>query len=376
MSLGKTVIGTRLYSIVKPRENMPHGLTVSSIVLKEQWTEFFNKNCPSLLEEVKQYTYQGMSRQMWGELRKVHFTLMGFDECHFLPADTFAKLATIPILYRFGNTATPYREDGRTNYIVALTGYPWKADSRAIMSVLGKSFHTVNVHVVRDLDSKYALSKQLFNPERRTMFLVDLLAIGNRLAEIFEIPFISGTTKDRMRVLKENRSFVASRIVDFGISIKDLEHIIEVDFHHGSRQQQASRDGRLDHSEAENKVHDIIFTKQELENYGKRLSALVEKGIQYRLVPHMAGVQIIQNEAKERKKAAPGKGSAYITKELLNEGFFQRERKLSEVLEEVRKRGGRGDLLVQMVNNAINGFVKQRHLFKIKTEDGYKYRAR
>jgi len=371
MALGKTVIGTRLYSEVKPRDNMPHCLTVHSIVLIEQWKEFFNKNCPSLLDEVCTHTYQELSRKKSTELSRMRFTLIGFDECHFIPAPTFSKLATVPAIYRFGCSATPYREDGLTNWIIATTGYPWGADSRDIMKVLGKVFHTVNVHVVRDMDSKYALAKQLFNPERRTMFLVDLLAIGNKLADTFEIPFISGETKDRLKLIKENRSFIASRVVDFGISIKDLEHIIEVDFHHGSRQQQVSRTGRLLHSKAETKVHDIIFTKQELEDYGKRLYGLVEKGFQYKLVPHMAGLQVTQEV--ERKKVTV-KGATDIVVELFDDGYFVKERIFPEVGDEVRKRGGKfttGALFAK-----LDTLVRQKKLFKIKLEKGYQFKQR
>ena len=47
-----------------------------------------------------------------------------FDECHRLPANTFSRLSTVRAKYAIGLSATPYREDGRTPYILALTGYP------------------------------------------------------------------------------------------------------------------------------------------------------------------------------------------------------------------------------------------------------------
>jgi hypothetical protein len=68
-----------------------------------------------------------------------------------------------------------------------------------------------------------------------------------------------------------------SRVGDVGVSVKDLEQIIEVDFLYGSRQQQLQRTGRLMHSE-EAERHDIIMTEQEVRDYGKRIWALQEKG--------------------------------------------------------------------------------------------------
>ena len=375
MSFGKTVIGTYIFSRIKG----PKALVVPSLTLKEQWMQFFKWNCPRLLDEVEIYTYQGMSRKTWDELKNKNFAVLGFDECHVLPADSFSRLATVKAKYRFGLSATPYREDNRTNYIMALTGYPTGLDWRTIMQVLGKEYHTVNVHVVKDLESKYALVKQLYNAERRTVIFVNLLNIGDKIAEMLELNFINGETKDRLNLIKQSHSFVASRVLELGISIKDLEHIIEVDFLFGSRREEMQRTGRLMHSFAENKIHDVIMTKDELENYGKRLFSLYEKGFRPRLIPHLTGVPNTINGNGD-KKPSVAKGSENYTKvvkEMFDEGFFQTERLLGDVCAEAQRRGIslKGNMRTLISNKLIN-MNKSKLLFKIRSDEGNKYKSR
>jgi DNA excision repair protein ERCC-3 len=373
MSFGKTVIGTYILSRIKGQK----ALVVPSITLKEQWNQFFKWNCPRLLNEVEIFTYQGMSRKTWDELKKKNYVCLGFDECHVLPADSFSKLATIKAKYRFGLSATPYREDNRTNYIMALTGYPTGLDWRTIMQVLGKEYHTVNVHVVKDLESKYALVKQLYNPERRTAIFVNLLNIGDKIAEMLDLPFIQHSTKNRLDVIKQNHSFVASRVLELGVSIKDLEHIIEVDFLFGSRREEMQRTGRLMHSLAENKIHDVIMTKDELENYGKRLFSLYEKGFRPRLIPHLAGVQNTINGDRKRTIPTTAKGWSNVVVELYDEGFFQRDRSIGEVCTEAKRRGVSVNSVVSTrIFVKLNGMVKAKKLFKTRTDDGFKFKAR
>lgn len=301
--------------------------------------------------------------------------------CHMLPADSFSKLATVKSLYRLGLSASPFREDGRTNFIMALTGYPLGLDWRATMSVLGKEYHQINVHVVRDAESKFALVRQLYNPERRTIVFVNLLDIGKRIANMLEIPMISGATKNRLVVIKENKSFVATRVMELGVSIKDLEHIIEVDFLFGSRREELQRTGRLMHSIVKGKVHDIIFTKNELESYGKRLYSLYEKGFRYKLIPHLSGVTITENGSREKKNPLIKKGSVNyveIINKLYNEGYFQQERNVSDVAEALKKRGVTIDSRMRnAIRSKLNTMVMHgERLWKIQGEGGYRFKSR
>lgn len=109
---------------------------------------------------------------------------------------------------------------------------------------------------------------------------IEAIEIGQRVSALLKIPHVWGDTVDRMKILSENRVVVASRVADLGISIKDLEHIIELSFLYGSRQQELQRTGRLMHTEMENVRHDILMTREEVEKYGKRLWFLQERGFQ------------------------------------------------------------------------------------------------
>jgi DNA excision repair protein ERCC-3 len=373
MSFGKTVIGTYIFSRIKGKKC----LVVPTTTLKEHWEQFLKWNCPRLLNEIEIFTYQGMSRKSWNEISKKEYAVVGFDECHFLPADSFSKLASINTKYRFGLSGTPYREDGRTNYIMALTGYPIGLDWRTIMQVLGKEYHTVNVHVVKDLHSKFELVKQLYNPERRTIVFVNLLDIGEKLADMLNIPFISGSSKKRMDIIKESKSFVASRVLELGVSIKDLEHIIEVDFLFGSRREEVQRTGRLMHSLAKGKVHDIVMTKEELENYGKRLYGLYEKGFRYKLIPHLSGISVSpENKVKIKPSKKGGISYTKVINELFKEGFFQSERTFGEISKSLERRGVATSSIKAHIFSKLNGMVKTGKLFKIESSDGYKFKQR
>lgn len=370
MGSGKTVIGTFIFSCLKGSK----ALVVPTIILKEQWQEFWKHNCPRLLNEVDVYTYAGMSRKDWKALQSKEYTVVGFDECHFLPAPSFSRLATLKMKYRFGLSATPYREDGHTDYIMALTGQPVGVDWRKLLAMLGKTYHAVNVHIVKDLQAKYALVRQLYNPERRTLLFVNLLEIGESLSEMLEVPFIHGGTKRRLEVVREAKSFVASRVLELGVSIKDLEHIIEVDFLFGSRREELQRTGRLMHSQVKAKVHDIIMTLDEYEHHGKRLYGLYERGIRWNLIPHLVG---ISDGELPKKHAKTGRGNALGTEtvdKLFQEGYFQVERKLGQINGEVEKRGGR--VVATTLFGKLDRMTRQGRLYKIKTDEGYQFKQR
>lgn len=370
MSFGKTVFGTYALSRLKG----PKCVVVPTILLKEQWTEFFKNNCPELLEEVEVVTYAGLSRRDWQELTKKNFTLIVFDECHFLPADSFSKLATLHAEYRIGLSASPFREDHRENHIMALTGFPIGCDWRAIMKVLGKEYHTVNVHVVRDFESKYALLKQLYNLERRTLVFVNRIEVGERAAGLLDIPFIHGATKNRLSAVRESQSFVASRVLEHGISIKDLEHIIEIDFMFGSKREELQRTGRLMHSIAQGKIHDIVMTKDELENYGKRLRGIYERGFRYKLIPHMSNLRTVE---QVQKKPKSGGNYGKVLRRIYDEGFFKRPRTSGQVMEELSRNAVHNvDALQRHVYSALLGMVSAKKLYKTRTEEGNVFEQR
>jgi len=304
MGTGKTVIGTYALSTIRGRK----AVVVPTMTLRDQWKQFFVDNCPRLASEVEIYTYYGMSQQDWAKLCQEEFSLIVFDEAHFTPAPDFSKLATLRTKYRMGLSASPKREDGHESWIIALNGVPIGEDWRKLMQILGKTYHTVNVHIVKDFNAKFDLLQSLYNVERRTIIFVNRLDVGEKVARLLQVPFISGSTKDRLKVIKEAKSFVASRVLELGVSIKDLEHIIEIDFLFGSRREEIQRTGRLMHSKLKGRTHDIIFTKEELEQYGKRLHGLYERGFRYKLMPHLSDVAFTSPTPKKKptvRRTAP-----------------------------------------------------------------------
>jgi DNA excision repair protein ERCC-3 len=335
-------------------------LVVPTLTLKEQWMEYFEKFAPRLKNEVEIITYQA-----YDKIKKNEYAIIAFDECHVLPADTFSKLATLKTKYRIGLSATPYREDNRTNYIFALTGYPIGLDWGTLLKILGKKHHEVNVYIVANEGAKISLASNLLNRERKTILFVNELRIGERLANLLGLPFIHGATKNRMEIAKNSKAFVASRVMELGISMKDLEHIIEVDFLFGSRREETQRTGRLFHSESDSaKVHDIIMTKEEFENYGKRLHGLVEKGFRINLKPMVSGgFKLLQ--PKPNNKKVKTSSDLSLVDELFNEGFFRTEKTFTEVCSELENRGVTAIRLKKAnIFSKLNSLVTSKQLFK------------
>ncbi len=309
-------------------------LVVPTLTLVEQWKEYFQKYAPRLLNEVEIYTYMA-----YDKMKGKEWTIVVFDECHQLPADTFSRLATLKTKYRLGLSATPYREDGRTNYVFALTGYPVGLGWQDLMKILGKKYHQVTVYIVRDLQSKINLTSQLINKNEKTIIFVNLIDIGERISNLLGVPFIHGETKNRMDLARQSKIFVASRVLELGVSLKDLEHIIEVDFLFGSRREEVQRTGRLFHSE-EAKKHDIIMTKDEFENYGKRLHGLREKGFFIQLRPMVSGIFELKPLEEKTIEISP---TERIIKELFVTGFFKEPKKVLETWKEIVRRGTKPD---------------------------------
>ena len=76
----------------------------------------------------------------------------------------------------------------------------------------------------------------------------------------------------------DHRVVIGSRVADEGLSLADLDMVVEYDFHGGSRRQEAQRYGRVMHGESIGE-HLILMTDVEYEQYSKRLLSLEEQGI-------------------------------------------------------------------------------------------------
>lgn len=265
---GKSIVAVACLDIIKGKKL----IIVPTKTLVEQWSYYIDKYLSYCKNEIEIRTYQGY------RVGDDEFSLVVFDECQKLPADTFSRLALIKTKYRLGLSASPHREDGRESYIFALTGYPIGLNWKEYMETVGRKYHPVYVHVVRSESAKLRKAYSLIDEKKKTFVFCDSIELGRKLSNYLEVPFVYGQSEDRIETIEKNKILVVSRVMDLGVSVKDLEHIIEVDFLFGSRQQELQRTGRLMHSEKLNTRHDIIMTEREMESYGKRLWSLQERG--------------------------------------------------------------------------------------------------
>ena len=271
---GKTMIGLWAIAHLKGEKLV----VVPTKTLKEQWIERIAKYIPWCKHEVEVITYYAFDK-----VKGKKYILTIFDEHHRLPADTFIRLATIRTKYRLGLSSTPWREDGRTDLIIALTGYPVGLEWRKFFELGIIKQPTITLYVVKDLREKLKKLDELLMDRKKTLIFCDSIDLGKRISEKYNIPFVYGATRKRMDVLREHEIVVASRVVDEGVSLPEIERVIEVSFLYGSRRQEAQRLGRLFHSTG-TPEHYILMTEEELERYEKRLYAIYEKGFRIDIV--------------------------------------------------------------------------------------------
>lgn len=270
---GKSMIAMKAIDIIKGKKL----IVVPSRTLIEQWNYYIETFIPHAKNEITLITYQGY------RISDEEYALTIYDECQRLPAETFSRLALVKTKYRIGLSASPHREDGRESYIFALTGFPVGLNWQDYMKEVGRSYHPVYVHVVRGENGKIKKARELLDMKKRTFIFCDTIELGKRMANEINVPFIYGETNERLQLIENNKVVVVSRVADLGVSVKDLQQIIEIDFLFGSRQQELQRTGRLMHSLEKDVRHDIIMTEQELQSYGKRLWALQEKGFSIKI---------------------------------------------------------------------------------------------
>lgn len=254
-------------------------VVVPSSTLEEQWKERIEEMC-SHPEEWEVRTYQYITQHHIDEYQKKDFALTIFDECHHLPANSFSKLATIDTKYRIGLSASPYREDGRTEYIFALTGYPVGLKWRELIEVGAVQEPDVSVYLYSTKNRKRKdLQKVVDSLTGKILVFCDSISEGKRISKKLGVPFVHGQTKNRMEKFEENRVVISSRVGDEGLSLDSLDAVVEYDFHGGSRRQEAQRVGRVMHGESQGE-HIIMMTDEEFEKHESRLYSLEEQGFQ------------------------------------------------------------------------------------------------
>lgn len=273
-SAGKSVFGSLLCKYINVK-GLPNLVVAPTRMLVEQWRE--------RLKSLGLYNLQVITYNAYQKIRNHEFGLIVFDECHRLPANTYSKLSTIKTKYRIGFSATPYREDGRTDYIFALTGYPIGLDWNDLIKLGIIEAPDIRLYIVGTRQDKIKKLNELLRIPKKTIIFCDEIAFGNKLSKKFELPFVHGQSTKRLEVIKEAETCIVSRVGDEGVSIQDLERVIEIDFLFGSRRQEGQRMGRIFHSEKKGE-HIILMTEEEFDKYEKRLFSIYEKGFKIEIV--------------------------------------------------------------------------------------------
>lgn len=280
-SVGKTFLG--LYAMSKVKG--PHLVVVPTRLLMEQWVDRIEAHTQLKPEEYVVTTYQGAIKKQAGK----EWGLKIIDEVHHMPANQFSKLALIKSKYIIGLTASPTREDGREEYIFALTGYPvglgWQHFKE--MGIIKSPL--CHVWLLKNFEAKIARLKALLQEEKKTLIFSDSIETGKIIASRFNLPHIYGETKERLSQIQEAQVSVISRVGDEGVSLPDIERVIEVSWLFGSRRQELQRFTRLLHGQTRDPgEHHILMTVDEYLHDRKRLFSVMDKG--FKLEIHREGV--------------------------------------------------------------------------------------
>lgn len=256
---------------------------VPSRILKSQWEERIQKFCSNpdewTIETYHYYTYD----DNFAELEEKDIQLLVMDECHTTPANQFSRIATIGTNYRIGLSASPFREDDKEEYIFALTGHPVGLNWSELMElgvVVAPSVkaYLYNTYYQKKKDLETILTEQTGS---KILIYCDSLDAGNTLSEELDIPFVSGETSNKYEQILKHDVVIVSRVGDEGVSIEDVDTIIEFDFLGKSRRQELQRAGRLMHNDNTNSdlEHIIMMTDEEYDKFSERLLSLEQKGI-------------------------------------------------------------------------------------------------
>jgi len=272
---GKSFFGLYALGRIKGRKLV----IVPSKTLKEQWQERIEQYLPEYKNEIEIQTYHA-----YHKVRDKKYSLIIFDECQHLPANTFIRLATLRAKYRLGFSGSPYREDGRENYIIALTGFPVGMAWEDLIKTRIIKEPSFRVYILKNDKEKMRKLRELLQIPMKTIIFCDWIKLGEQISKKFNIPFIYGATKDRLDIIRKSNTCVVSRVGDEGLSFPDLERVIEIAFLYGSRMQESQRFGRLMHSSHEEPEHIILMNEKEFEAYQKRLYAITERGFRIEFI--------------------------------------------------------------------------------------------
>lgn len=304
-STGKTVVGVWALAHVKG----PHLVVVPTVTLVEQWEERIQTHTDLKLgEDAIVCTYHEAITRHSGK----QWSLVIFDECHHLPAHWFIKLSLIRRKYSMGLSATPYREDeGGEELIFALTGTPTGLSWQHFRELGIIRSPTCHVWVEKNMDSKLRRLSVLMQEPVKTIIFSDSLELGKSVAARYEIPFVYGQSTERLKTLGEAKAAVVSRVGDEGVSLPDIERVIEVSWLFGSRRQELQRFTRLLHGQkAKGEAH-VLMTLEEYARDKKRLFSIMDRG--FKIVLHKEGMDERAVQRTEKAKGFETRATLVVT---------------------------------------------------------------
>ena len=208
------------------------------------------------------------------KVKDVEYICGIFDEAPMMITQHRIEFAQMNILYRMTLTATPFREDGNEDLIFALAVHPLGVDWRYFIENKLIQTPKIVIWIEPDEASKRFRLQDILDPEKKTLVYCDGKKLGYEIANQLDVPFVSGDIKnpeERLKIIQDNLWVIVSRVADMGISIKNVQHIIEIDFLFGSRHQETQRVGRLFHSEEEGEYHALVTVIEYMKFKGRFL---------------------------------------------------------------------------------------------------------
>lgn len=310
-SAGKTYFTIYLHTHIKG----PHLVAVPQRTLQEQWIERLElytdlkvnieSDEKSMAEaDVTVLTYQSAIKHA----HKISWISVSVDEGHHLAANEFSKLSAIERRITVGLSATPHREDGRERYLFALFGEGIGIDWETMKKLGIIKNPDLHVWIVKNETDRMKKLDELLQEDKRTMIFSDEIELGKTVSKKYDIPFVYGDSKDRMQTIRSSKTFVISRVGDEGISLPDVERVIEISFLKGSRRQELQRFTRLLHSKSEHAGEGhIIFDPEEYTAYHKRLFGVMDRG--FKIILHREGVsdKVVHHYEMPDKEIRPPK---------------------------------------------------------------------
>lgn len=281
-STGKTVIGVYAATHLKP----PHLVVAPTNTLIEQWEERITQHSAlKLNEDIFVTSYQTAIKKMSNR----QWSLVIFDEVHHIGAKYFIKLSWLKRKYSLGLSATPYREDpGGEELIFALTGEPTGLAWQHFRELNIIKSPVCHVWIERNMDAKLRrLATLLANP-KKTIIFSDSIELGKSVAARYKLPHIFGQSINRLKTLEESQTAVISRVGDEGVSLPDIERVIEISWLFGSRRQELQRFTRLLHGQKVEGEGHVLMTVEEYMRDKKRLFSILDRG--FKIVLHREGV--------------------------------------------------------------------------------------